>query len=588
MRLFALSLWVLPFFIALNASIASLGLAQDEKGGEDLQKATDLKITANSGREFDEIADLCESAIEKGLNEESEAFAKQLWVSTLYEHAQLFTDKIFDGDYGQRWPIYRRQAISRLEKAVEIDPDFADGLILLARLNMELPGGDKDSAKSSIEKIIKAAGDDKEKLVKAYILQAQAADDNDARLESLTKALEADPDNIQALRIRGTLYLAEDKLEEAVADFKKIVGADAGDSTSFAIVCESLTELEKYEEALEFANQAIENDPEDPTNYLLTARVHAAQENYDEVYKAVDKALEIDDENLEVLLFRANIFLMQDKHDEAMDDVKKMLSFAPNNVQVIYTRSFVNLDKEEYDKAIADLRLIYENFKMSYLRNEQIAPILNRYTNDMGMFHTIAKRSREAIDYYEEVLDRDQDNKRALRGRADAYLNLGEHADAIRDYKRGLELDPDDSGILNNYSWVLATSPDDELRDGKLSIELAIKACELTDYEQAHILSTLASGYAETGDFETARKWAAKAVELAEDDEQREGLQEELDSYNKNEPWRERENEDEEREKEKAEKEDTDKESDKEEEDNKDENKDDDDGDDDDGDDGRN
>ena len=70
---------------------------------------------------------------------------------------------------------------------------------------------------------------------------------------------------------------------------------------------------------------------------------------------------------------------------------------------------------------------------------------------------------------------------------------------------------PEESGLLNNLAWVLATSPNDKVRDGKRSIELATKACELTEYKEAHILSTLASGYAEEGDFETAKKWSAKA-----------------------------------------------------------------------------
>ena len=98
------------------------------------------------------------------------------------------------------------------------------------------------------------------------------------------------------------------------------------------------------------------------------------------------------------------------------------------------------------------------------------------------------------------------------------------------------------AGLLNNLAWVLATSPEDALRDGERSIKLATEASELTDYKAAYILSTLASAYAESGDFEAARKWAKKAVELAEDDEQRVGLQEELDSYLKNEAWREIEN----------------------------------------------
>ena len=48
---------------------------------------------------------------------------------------------------------------------------------------------------------------------------------------------------------------------------------------------------------------------------------------------------------------------------------------------------------------------------------------------------------------------------------------------------------------------MLATSPDAKLRNGRRAIELATRACELTKYKAAYILSTLAAAYAETGDF---------------------------------------------------------------------------------------
>ena len=68
--------------------------------------------------------------------------------------------------------------------------------------------------------------------------------------------------------------------------------------------------------------------------------------------------------------------------------------------------------------------------------------------------------------------------------------------------------------MLNNFAWVLATSPDDDVRDGKRAVELATKAGELTERERAHILSTLAAAYAETGDFDAARKWSQKSVDM--------------------------------------------------------------------------
>ena len=61
---------------------------------------------------------------------------------------------------------------------------------------------------------------------------------------------------------------------------------------------------------------------------------------------------------------------------------------------------------------------------------------------------------------------------------------------------------PHDAGILNNYAWVLATAPEDKLRDGHKALAMAIDACKQTDYKEDYILSTLAAAYAEIGRFQ--------------------------------------------------------------------------------------
>ncbi|MEX2026759.1 MAG: hypothetical protein WEH44_05650, partial [Pirellulaceae bacterium] len=111
----------------------------------------------------------------------------------------------------------------------------------------------------------------------------------------------------------------------------------------------------------------------------------------------------------------------------------------------------------------------------------------------------------------------------------------------IADYEKAMAIDPENTGVLNNLAWVMATSPEDGVRNAKRSIELATKACELTEYKQAHILSTLASGYAESGDWETALKWSSKAVEVGSDEaETIDQLKKELESYKEKKPWREK------------------------------------------------
>ena len=165
----------------------------------------------------------------------------------------------------------------------------------------------------------------------------------------------------------------------------------------------------------------------------------------------------------------------------------------------------------------------------------------------LGLLYVADKRNQQGVEVFTQVLAEDGKRWSALRDRGDGYLNLGKHAEAINDLTAAMKFHPaaDDAklkasraGILNNLAWVLSTSPDGQFRDGKRAVELATQACELTDYKAAHILSTLASAYAETGDFETAMKWSAKAVEVGEP-EMKEELGKELESYKNKKPWRE-------------------------------------------------
>ncbi len=166
-----------------------------------------------------------------------------------------------------------------------------------------------------------------------------------------------------------------------------------------------------------------------------------------------------------------------------------------------------------------------------------------RITTRQGLQHhgipktTLKECIRRITD---KLVKTDPANWRALRLRGDAYLSLGNQAAAIKDYDAALKIEPKEPGLLNNLAWVLATSPDDKLRDAKRARELAELACEATQYKLPHILSTLGAAYAEAGDFDGAKKWLLKALDLAADDDaQKDHLRKELASYEKREPWRE-------------------------------------------------
>src|SRR4051812_40926736 len=79
----------------LLAVMASRGVAENE-GQEDLDKATQLKVTAETLDDLNEVVDHADSALEKGLGADNKKFAEQLLISSLLQRGQLFAGAVFN------------------------------------------------------------------------------------------------------------------------------------------------------------------------------------------------------------------------------------------------------------------------------------------------------------------------------------------------------------------------------------------------------------------------------------------------------------------------------------------------------------
>lgn len=552
------------------------------KGGDDLDKAFDLKIKAQSTRDLDAVAKLCKSAIEKGLDDESKLQAQQLAASALYEFADQLAQRIFTPPQDDRWQQYRTQALTRLNRAVEYQPDMTAAYVLIARLNLELPNGDRKAATAAVEKAVEYAGEDREQLSSALLMRATLATEPDAQLSDLNQAVKINPRNISALRVRVMLHAVQDHKEDTLADLKTLIESPAITAIEYVGIIGQLSQLgpkfteEMRSKAIEMMDKAIRMEEKLLIAYSMRAELRIMDEQYDEAITDFTAAIKLDQENpksrrnYELLSRRAALYLDQEKPELAMKDLETILERDSGNAGAIYLRGLAEMQLDNYKSAIADIKLLADS-----------TPDNDGYQRQLAMLYNAADEPEKAIKIYDRLIERYAPEKfknrpdivqyaameqRAnnLRGRGDAYLSTGEHAKAVQDFALALSLTeelralseqetdekiPADDGILNNYAWVLATSPDDEVRDGKKAIELATAAAEATDYKQAHILSTLASGYAEAGDFKNAIKWIKKAIEVNREEqaknpskrntEQSESLQKEFESYEQKKPWRE-------------------------------------------------
>ena len=507
-------------------------IQQNNPGLAELDKATETRVTADSMSDLQNIVRLCESALKIGLDEENADYAKQLLTSALYEHASRLCGPVFEG----RGPLrlrkqMRAKALNDLERLLGHDDSVGAVYILVARLHL-LAGGDREKAVDAVENAIKQLQDvkNKQQLSEAYALRSRLAENPQNQIAELDKAIEIDSDNLEAYRDRGLIHLTQNKFSEAIADFKHIIAKDPGNILALKGMGEALSGNKEYDKALEHLGRAIEAQPDSFTSYLLRAKVLAKAEKTNQALEDLNESIKLEPRNIPGLLARAQLRGLRGQEDDytlAIGDLNRVLELSPQLREAILLRAYIHDSSGKMGEAIADVRQLLHQDPDSVGLQLQLADFYDR-----------DKRPRKAITLYDQVLASDPENLLALRRRADSLLNIGEQAEAIAAYEAALTHVPDDSGILNNCAWVLATSPDDTLRNGKRSLELAKKACEVTDYKEPHILSTLAAAYAELGDFPTAKKWSSKAVEMGPD-KMKELLRKELASYEQSKPWRE-------------------------------------------------
>ena len=141
---------------------------------------------------------------------------------------------------------------------------------------------------------------------------------------------------------------------------------------------------------------------------------------------------------------------------------------------------------------------------------------LDLYGYVAGCYHQM-KEYGKAIETYEKILtmtDSTDLERRSelITGMGDTYSEIGDTARTVECYERALELDPVNSGALNNYAYYLAQRGQDLDRAERMAA-LAVK----DDPENANFIDTYAWVYFAKKDYSMALLYIKSAVEKDED-----------------------------------------------------------------------
>jgi len=287
-----------------------------------------------------------------------------------------------------------------------------------------------------------------------------------------TRALARTSDNYVAHYALGTALSKQGKLDEAIAQFQEALAIQPGRAEARYNLGNALGRNGRQDEAIAEYRQALEISPNyAPPHYNLGIALSAKGDTNGAIAE-YRQALEADPYYVEAHNNLGNALADTGNLEEAIAQYRKALEMIPNNAELYYNLGLALSAKGDTDGAI-----------VCYRQALKINPRSAEACGNLGV----------------------------------ALLQKGEAKEAMDTWQKCLEIEPNQIQVPNNLAWLLATTPDDSLRNGAKAVALAAQANLSSGGGNPAILRTLAAAYAEAGNYGLAVVTARRALGLAQE-----------------------------------------------------------------------
>jgi tetratricopeptide (TPR) repeat protein len=267
---------------------------------------------------------------------------------------------------------------------------------------------------------------------------------------------------------------------------------------------EALLQKGRVDEAMDHFKKAVKITPTYADGYYNLGNALMQIGHSDEAMELFRKVLEIQpshikaNNNLGVALMRSG------RPDEAIAYCQKAIDLNPDYAEAHYNLGAVFGMLGRLDEAVEQYRIAIQ-LKPDYA---------DAHGNLANVLATQGKFD-EAIPEYRRTLELVPDSAQAHFRFGQALQGQRNFGAAIQEYQKALDLAPGHLPVHLSLAWLLATCPDNSLRNGKKAVALAEQAGLISGAESPQLLDTLAAAYAEAGRFPEAIETARRALNLS-------------------------------------------------------------------------
>ena len=247
---------------------------------------------------------------------------------------------------------------------------------------------------------------------------------------------------IKLFKTVGMLFLQNNKLEDAITVFRKIIILNPSDVNTLINIGIAYYELNQLDEALEYLKKAESLHGESSEVYYSLGLVYEKKNDTTKALTYYKKAVSYNTTHTEALINLGNIYLQQNEFYNAKDTYEKALNTRSKDPNIYHNLGVAWTKLDNFDKAIES----YLNANKLHSKNS-----LTYY--NLGFLYSKKFKYKAAILNLQKAIKLNPTVAKYYYNLAWTQSKLDKYEIAIKNYEKAIELNSNVAEYYYNLAW---------------------------------------------------------------------------------------------------------------------------------------